>query len=82
MNQLDKLSKLKKQAESAQREADKAQGALEQILSQLKEDFDCETLEDAETLLDKLGEKERTKAEAFDTALAEFEEKYGDKLGG
>ena len=82
MGNLDKLTKLKKKAEAAQREADKAQGALEQILSQLKEEFKCDSLEDAEYLLATLHDQERLTLEAFDEAMTEFEKRYGDKISG
>jgi hypothetical protein len=47
-------------------------------MKQLKESFDCETLEEAQTLLDELDEKE-TKAKAkFKKAMNRFEEKWGE----
>jgi uncharacterized protein YecE (DUF72 family) len=73
---LDKFNNLKKKAELAQREADKAQGALDQILFQLSEEFNCDNLEDAEKLCEKLAKEEEKAKANFNKALADFKEKY------
>jgi len=80
MTNLDRYQKLKGKADELQREADRAEGALEQLMDKLKDEFDCETLEEAEKLSKKL-EKEAKKAEEdFETAIDMFEEKWGDVL--
>lgn len=80
LSNLDKLTRLKKKAETAQREADKAQGALDQILSYLKTEFDCKSLKEAKTLLIEIQQAEEESQKSFQQALNEFEEEWGDTL--
>ena len=59
---------------------DKAEGALQQVMKQLKEKFGCTTLEAAKKKL-KLLKKQGQEAEVeFDKAVEEFEEEWNDKL--
>jgi len=46
----------------------------------LKEEFEVDSVEDAEKLLKKLDKEEGQARDEFDTALAEFNEEWGDKL--
>ena len=82
MSELEKLARLKKKAATLQREADKAQGRLESLQAQLKEDFDCDTVKEAETLLEELEAEEKAAGKAFKKALAKFEKEWGEVLGG
>ena len=80
MNTLDRYLDLKRKAESAQREADKAEGALQQILQQLKSQFGVKTIQDAEKLLEKkLKEKEHIENEA-NQAMNDFEKKWNGRF--
>jgi len=80
MADLKRYNELKEKVEDTQKKADRAQGNLDQIMKQLKNDFDCDDLEEAKAILDKL-EKELEETESeFDEAISEFEEKWGDKL--
>jgi len=73
---LKKYMGLKKKVERAQQEADKAEGALEQVMKQLKKEFGCSTLEEAKKKL-KVLEKQKQKAEKdFEIAVEEFEEEW------
>jgi len=76
---LKKYIELKKRVEQAQQEANKAEGALEQITKQLKKEFDCNTLEAAKKklrVLEKQGQKAKTE---FENAIEEFEEKWDNE---
>ena len=77
---LKRFTALKQKAEDAQREADKAQGALDQLKERLKKEFQCNSLKDAETLLRKLEKEEKEAEREFDKSLAEFEDKFGSVL--
>lgn len=80
MADLKRYNELKEKVEDAQKKADRAQGNLDQIMRQLKSDFDCDDLEEAKEVLGKL-EKELEETESeFDEAISGFEEKWGDKL--
>jgi len=80
MADLKRYNELKERVEDAQKKSDRAQGNLDQIMKQLKNDFDCDDLDEAKDMLEKL-EKELKKTEGeFDKAVLEFEKKWGDKL--
>ena len=79
MSKLDKYLNLKKRVETAQQEADKAEGALSEVMKQLKRDFDCDTLNEAKRKLKQLKKKEESSKKDFDAALEEFEEKWSDE---
>ena len=77
---LDRYQKMKRKADELRREADRAEGALEQLMEKLKEDFDCDTLEEAEQLSKRLEKEAKEAEEQFDVAVEEFEEEWGDEL--
>lgn len=77
---LKKYMRLKKDVETAQQRADRAQGALDQLMKTLEKDFDCSTLKQAKTKLTSLQKKEETAREEFEEAVDEFEEKWEEKL--
>lgn len=69
----EEFKKLKDDAREKRSQADKAEGVLSQLMSDLKEEYGCSTLQEGTTLLEKL-EKELEKAEA------EFKESYDKYL--
>ena len=73
---LKKYMNLKKRVEQAQQEANRAEGALEQVMKQLKEEFGCITLEDAKKKLKSLEKQEQKARTDFEEAMEEFEEKW------
>ena len=77
---LKRYERLKTDVDRLQRDADRAEGALAQLMGRLEKEHDCATLQDAETLLKKLQAKEKAAEEKFATALAEFEEEWSDVL--
>ncbi len=77
---LAEYDKLKKAAEESKAEADRAQGALQQLLKKLKEEYDCNTLEEALLLLNQLKKKETATEADFDTALQAFKNEWGSKI--
>ena len=72
------LTALKDRVEKLQREADRAAGALEQTLAQLKTEFGCSTLKEARTKLKELNDQEQKAREAFVASLDAFMLKYPD----
>lgn len=77
---LDEYTSLRREVERKQREADRAQGALEQVKKQLKEEFACTSLEEAEKLLRQLERKCEKQEALLDKELAEWKKKYGGSL--
>lgn len=80
MADIKELTELKKQVETAQRKADQAEGGLKQVLEQLKSDFECSSIKQAEKKLSKLQKDLKAAEVEFDAALEEFEEEWGDKI--
>jgi hypothetical protein len=76
MINLRKYEQLKSQVDQARQEADRAGGALAQIMTRLEEDFGCDSLKKAERLEAELKGKAKKAEEEFNVALAEFEEKW------
>lgn len=77
---LKKYNQLQTTVEGLRKEANKAAGALDQLMSQLKKEFGCKTLEEAENLLRDLTKKEKRLAKQFEEGLQEFEKDFGEKL--
>ena len=81
IRQIQRLyDKLKKQVERCRREADKAKGALGQLTAQLKKEFGCSTVEEAEKLLASLARDEERLEKEFDKVVKNFEAKWKDVL--
>ena len=74
--------RLKKDVETAQQRASRAQGALDQLMITLKKDFGCGTLEQAKKKLKSLQEQEEKVRKEFVDAVDEFEEKWDEQLQG
>jgi DNA repair ATPase RecN len=80
-DKLKQYNQIKRQVEEAQKKADQAEGALNQIMKQLKTEFGCKTLEEAEAKLRKLNQETKLSSKEFEKALIDFNEKWGVKLG-
>lgn len=72
--------RLKENAERTRRKADQAVGAKEQQYTQLKRDFDCDTLEAAKDLQVELEKQEKELQEQLDTGFTALTKKYPDLL--
>lgn len=80
MADLKHLTKLREKVTEMQSEADRAQGALESILTRLKKEFKCNSVAEAEALLEKCGVEIEEIEEEYADALVLFEKKWGDIL--
>lgn len=76
----DDLEQLKRKVEQLKTDRDKAEGAYQQLLSRIKEEYGCDSLKAAKVKLVELEEKEREWAVKATTAKKAFEEKYRDQL--
>ena len=79
MANLDKYLKLKKRVESAQQEADQAEGAEKEVMNQIADEFGCDTLNEAKRMLKQKRKQEVDSKEKFDTAFDKFEEDWPDE---
>ncbi len=79
---LKKYIQLRKDVETAQRRADQAQGALDQLMKTLEKDYECTTLKQAKKKLKSLQTQEEKLRGEFTEAVDEFEEKWNEQLDG
>jgi len=70
---IEELEDLKKQIEDAKTEKAKAEGALDQLKKDLKKNFDCITLKEAETLLTNYQKQTETLQIKYDKVVEEIE---------
>lgn len=76
----DKLQARIEIAKKHRREADKAEGALEEIRRKIKEDFDCSSLDELIALRKDVEKKYNKAKSSAEVADAEFAKKHGDVL--
>lgn len=75
-----KFKKLKRAAEEARQARDRAAGQLEAAMDRLKDEFGCDTVEEAQDLA-KLLDAQAAEAEAaYDEAVEAFEEEWSEHL--
>jgi len=72
----EKLLKLKNELEQAKLDKAQLQGALDQNLKRLKEEFDVPTLSEAKTKLDYMIKEQAVLTVKIDKAVEALEEKY------
>ena len=77
---LQEYQNLKNKADNLQRDADRLQGSLDLLNKQLKDDYDCNSVKEAEKMLAKLEKEEETANKDYEKAVREFEEKWKDQL--
>lgn len=77
---LDEYNRLKKSAEKAKADADRAEGALEQQMKKLEADFGCKTLDEARSKLVQLQKQESDAVADYEQKLAVYKEKWGSRL--
>lgn len=70
------LTRLQETVRSANSEAERAEGALTEVLARLKRDFGCSSIKDAKRKLQELENDSETAKERFETALTEFKKEY------
>ena len=76
----EEFLQLKEKIARLQKEKDRADGALQRVMKEIREKHGVESLQEAENHLQKL-ELKREKASArFQKAFKSFEEKWSDRL--
>ena len=76
MSDLKEYSKLKDKVDAAQQKASKAEGALGQVKKQLKSDFGCSSLPEANKKLKQLKKQEQKIDSEYDEAVENFKETW------
>ncbi len=80
MIDLNEYQALQRKSEKSKSDVARAEGALEQQMKKLKNDFGCESIEDAEYLLGTLEKQEEKAERQYEKELDSFKEKWGDQL--
>lgn len=80
MISLDDYQALKRKVETIRRDKDKARGALDQVMSDIKEEFGVKTIKEAKLLLTKLELDRQMAADKYLAKKKKFEEKWKDVL--
>lgn len=76
------LQELRAEVERASKAADRLRGANDEVLRQLKEEFGCDTLAQAERLLAKTTKERDRAVEAARDAVDNYRREYGGRDGG
>ncbi len=80
MSTVKKYLKLKSDVETGEKIADKAEGALEQVMKRFKVEFNCSTLKEAIEKSKRIRKQERMAERKFEEAMEEFEKDWSDEL--
>lgn len=70
------FKELKREVENAKTEADRAQGALSQLVATLKNEFGCKTPGEAKEKLAQLRKEADTAEQEFETALKTYRKEF------
>jgi len=81
MVELKRFEELKRKIEKIRKERDKAEGALDQVMVDLKEEFGCKTIKEAEARMAELKQDAEDSQEKYEAALEDFEKKWDGVLG-
>jgi len=73
---VEEYQTLKRCVETAQQDLNKAEGALTQLMNQLKKEFNCSTIEQAEKKLKELEKKQKQLEIEFNKQIKQFKEKW------
>lgn len=68
--------RLKQDVERSQAEAQRAKGALDQLMVQLEQEFHCTTLKEAKALLVELEAKRDRSQQRYEEAVKTYEKKW------
>ena len=78
---LKRFQELKSNVDRRRTEADRAEGALSQVMARLKGDWECDTVDEADEKLKGMRvERDKVKSKVK-AGLDEFESEWGRKLG-
>lgn len=76
----ESIMQLRKKAEDARTEANRASGALDNTMARLRTEFGVDSIEKAEKLLEEMTATQAEQQTAFDKAVADFEQKWAERL--
>lgn len=82
MIDLKRYNELKNRVAELEREANRAEGALAQVMEKLSEEFECKSLKQADRLVAKLEKEAKEAEDEYDEAMKQFEKQWDDRLNG
>lgn len=80
MISVEEYNQIKKKADDQRNSVAQAEGALNQMLADLKEKHGCSTIEEAEAALARLEAEEKELEAAYNQEVATYKEKWGELL--
>jgi phage shock protein A len=80
MISIEEFERIRARIEKMKRDRDKASGAMESVMSQIKKEFGCSTLKEASKKLVKLTQEQEKLEKEIEQKEAEFQEKWADVL--
>ena len=75
---LERYEDLKRRVQQAERSQSQAEGALKQLMTQLKEEFDCDTIEQAMELSEELAAKIVKISKKYEPAVTKLEQELNE----
>lgn len=79
---VEEYKRLKSNAEAARKAADKAEGAVEQMLDELEKVYGCKDATEACVLQEKLDAEEAAAEAAYNAEMEKFNKEWGEYLEG
>lgn len=77
---VDDFDRLRKRVDQLKSERDRARGALDGLRKRLKEEFGCDTSDEAREKLKRMQVRRDKLEKRFAAELAKFEESWGERL--
>jgi C4-type Zn-finger protein len=71
---LHEYQQLKSSLDRMQKESDRAEGALQQLKKQMKDEFGCSTIKEAKALVSDLDQQEKTTSKQYEQELLKVKE--------
>lgn len=75
----EQFRKLKREVEEASRKAEQSKGAYNQLLTDLKEEFDCQSAKEGRARLEELKEKLEEAEKDFEKEMASYRKEWADE---
>jgi hypothetical protein len=79
---IEEFNKLKGKVDAAKTQIARDEGAYDNLLKKLKEDYDVESLEEARTMLKEMEEKKDKLESEVTEQLAAFNTKWDERFSG
>lgn len=77
---LREFTNLKESVDNLRRRSERAIGARDQLLNQLKKDFKVKNVEEGKALRDRMEKELKQQESEYEKLFSEFNEKYGHLL--